>query len=230
MTDKSKDTFIEHMHRVPFYGIIVTVLISVLLVSIIILYEARTAVLQRYMTPSSVSRIAPMQGRLVLSADSIDRVREFASDHSELAVVGVVSVDFSQNSRETVVRFFNDPAIEKQVTAQLHANAESPLPLLIPNDKINNDQIADLLNGEFTCSNAIDGIFVQLYNLDAQLRTVCRVPVPPYYGRLTGYLVMYSKKEMSIYEKDQLRAAAIRLAVDMYYQDVARPYMGTIPQ
>lgn len=212
-------SLLESGQRIMFLELLATVTLAVLLVSIFILYEAKTAVIQRYIVPDTQVAVVPSAERLALSSASREAVYEFAHARPEIAVVGVVAVDLKENTRTSLMRVFNDKEIEKRVMDADKSVPSGPFPLFTA-DVTGNAEITALLSGEFTCSTEDVTVFIQKYNLGDKLKQVCRIPVPPYYGRLTGYLVLYSKAEMSIYEKDRLRSAVTRLALDIYRNDV----------
>lgn len=212
-------SLLESGQRIMFLELLATVTLAVLLVSIFILYEAKTAVVQRYIVPDTQVAVVPSAERLELSSASREAVAEFAHAHPEIAVVGVVAVELKENTRTSLMRVFNDKEVERRVVEADKTQPGGPFPLFTA-DTAGNAEITALLGGEFTCSTEDVAVFIQRYNLGDKLKQVCRIPVPPYYGRLTGYLVLYSKVEMSIYEKDRLRSAATRLALDIYRNDV----------
>lgn len=227
MTDKQHHEYkfkslLERAQSISFVELMATITVVVLLVAIFMLYEARTAFIQHYVVADVESMGVPTGTTLQLSDNSKEQIEAFTHEHGTLALVAVIGVDLSDNTRSALIRFYNDKAIEKlALTNDKKARLGVSSPLFTDN-AVNNAEISALLNGEFTCTSVDSSPFIVVNNLTQTIKQVCRVPVPPYYGRLTGYLVMYSKTEMSIYEVDQLRSAAIRLAIDIYRADVAR--------
>lgn len=202
---------LKRVQQATFVEYLATIACAMLLVSILILVEAKTMFFQRQFAPSAFETSHVLRSRLVLTDAGFDAMERFAREHTDLAAVGLVAVDLAENTRTELVVIYNDKQVEKGVDR----NVGSTLPLFTT-DTRNNAEMASLLNGEFGCAPASNSVLVQMHKLD-MLKTACRVPVPPYYGRLTGYLVMYSRDEVSIYEAEQLRKDALKLSVDMYF-------------
>jgi hypothetical protein len=201
--------------------LVTSVVFAVMLATIFILYGAKIAYFQSVTESNPPPFIMSVGDRLELTPNSVLIVQQFLKTHPDIDVVGVVNFDMVHNTRTNMLRMFNDKALEAKVQEQIAHPPEKPQPLFT-SDIESNSEISSLLSNQFTC-NSGESIFTRQYGLRNIIHTTCRVPIPPYYGRVTGYIVLYSKKEMSIYEKDQLRIAAIRLAVDMYYQGVQHP-------
>jgi hypothetical protein len=222
-------SLLTHVQKVTFVEILATVCVSIMFVAIGILYEARTSVIQRYIVPETQQTASPLANQLVLSPESMEMVAKFAKAHTEVAMVGVVSVNMTANQRTNLLRVYNDKVLE-QVVAQRESKESIPYnqrPFPLFSDNITqNTMISSLLAGEFTCSATDNAMFSPQYNLEERMKTSCRVPIPPFYGRFTGYLIMHSSRELSIYEVEELKAASLRLSIDMYYTDIVRPIAG----
>lgn len=225
MKDTPFHSLLTHVQKTTLVEILATVCVSIMFVAIGILYEARTSIIQRHFLPQVLMATDPIATRLMLSSTSVELVTKFAEAHKEIAVVGVVSVDLPANQRTNVLRVYNDKALEQLVKTREAASAMPYNQVAFPlfsNNVVQNSMISTLLAGEFTCSATESAMFSPSYNLEERLKTSCRVPIPPFYGRLTGYLVMHSARELSIYETEALKAASLRLSMDLYYTDVVR--------
>lgn len=217
MNDHHIASVLERVQKATFIEMLATLAFAMMLVSIVILFEVRTAFFQRYLTPDPQIVLSPVPTRLVLTSESIRAVEQFAASNTDLAAVGVMSVDLSENTRTALLMIYNDKKLEVQA-AKLNMTTWP----LFTSSPANNSDISSLLNGEFTCSPAQYSTLALSIGPNSPIKTTCRVPVPPYYGRLTGYLVMHSTDELSIYQVDRLRNAALRLSIDMYYANTPR--------
>lgn len=217
-------SLLTHVQKVTFIEVLATICVSIMFVAIGILYEARTTVVQRYFIPETQLTTDPIARQLILSQESIDMITKFAKAHTEVAVVGVVSVNLPANQRTSLLRVFNDKELEQHVTKQ-EANlthSQRVFPLFSDNSS-QNAMVSSLLAGEFTCATTDPATMMPIPDFGNRLKTSCNVPIPPFYGRMTGYLVMHSTRELSIYEAEALKAASLRLSIDLYYTDVVRP-------
>lgn len=216
MSDHNFTSFVNRIRTVTFVEILATVSIAMLFVSIVILFEVKTAFLQRQLASDHLAVVSPNSSKLMLSNIDVDVVERFARSHAELAAVGVVGVNLAENTRTMIVAIYNDQTLKR--LHQKHNIYAGSYPLFTA-DSINNSEITSLIEGRFTCAPSIIGPGGDVTEIRALVKTTCRVPVPPYYGKVTGYLVFYSSKELSIYEVDRLRRDALRLAIDIYYMN-----------
>lgn len=210
MNDHHIATILERVQKATFVEMIATLAFAMMLVSIVILFEVRTAFFQRHIAPGPQIVLAPVTTRLVLSESSIEALEQFAKSNPDLAAVGVISVDLSDNSRTLLMMVHNTTSVLSTPTMP------QTWPLFTA-DPVNNADVSSLLNGEFTCVPAAYSTLAHTQSLGGGVKTSCHVPVPPYYGRLTGYLIMHTVDELSIYDIDRLRRSALRLSIDMYY-------------
>jgi hypothetical protein len=217
MSDQSFTTLLKRAQSITFVELLASVSFAMLLASIVILFEVKTAFFQRHFTPDPQVVLSPNSPRMVLSTIDVGALEQFAQEHTELAAVGVVSVDLSENTRSPLITIYGDKFVETKIATKPQI---SNMALFTANSS-NNTEITSLLNGQFSCSPSTSSPLLIEYKMTDIIKTVCRVPVPPYYGRLTGYLVFYSRTELSIYEVDRLRRAALRLSIDMYYTNNA---------
>lgn len=149
-------TFSELIHQLESVSpieIIATIAVGVLFASVALLYEIQTTTLQRYLAPDPQITTTPLATRLILSPISIEMIENFTKKHTELAAVGVISVDMSNNTRINVFRVYNDVKL-KHVVDTLDggklSHVESPL---FNSDPTNNAEISSLLAGEYSCSS-----------------------------------------------------------------------------
>jgi hypothetical protein len=215
---------LKNTQLIKFHDLLITISVIILLVAIVMLYEAKTATIQNKLF---TQRVQSSTSQLTLSQESTEMITTFSNTHTKAAIVGIVAIELETNSRRLLFKQFNDKAL--LIIADAHTKeGEDKFPLF-DLDPVNNAEISTLLGGEFTCSTASGVPFLVKYGLQDSIKLTCRAPIPPYYGKLTGYLVMYFTKELSIYEIDTLRSEALKLAIDIYYQDVANPARGERP-
>lgn len=212
MSEKVLAATIKHVQQARFVEYLAALAVAMFIVSIVVLFEAKTLFFQRQLAPTAFELVRPFPSRLVMTETSYQYMVDFTEQHPEIAAVGLVAVDLSENTRTTLVMLYNDKqAEERSATA-----VPSTVPLFT-SDPVNNTEMASLLNGEFGCFPSRHSAMASSLKIVELLETSCRVPVPPYYGRLTGYLVFYTRGELSIYEVEELRRDALKLSVNMYF-------------
>lgn len=206
----------ERNGRTSVTALVMQALFAVSIVALALLFEAKTSTLRNLIAPHVLpSQSAGEQYVLSLTSEGVGVVNRFTAAHPQVDVVAIVAVDLEDNTRTPLIVRYNDRALEQLAAKYVQ------LPTIIPlftDDKANNADLSALLNGEFSCKSAAEGMPLVLpAQIKSKLKTTCRVPVPPFYGRLAGYVVIYSTRELSIYEVESLRISTIRLSVDLYY-------------
>lgn len=206
---------LRHVQSITVVRVLIIVSFAMLLVSSLILYEARTSFLQKHV---NVLTTTVQPSSLKLNPVGVKSLTDFMESHRDIAALGVVAVDMEENTRLPLVTLYNDDHVKNALEA---AEDKQPQPLFT-NDPQNNANVSALLNGEFVCVPHGSVTHVGRVKSEPLIKTTCRVPIPPYYGKLMGYLVIHSVHELSIYEIDRLRRDALRLSIDIYYANTSR--------
>lgn len=141
------------------------------------------------------------------------------SKNSLIKLVIVTQVDLQKNLKMRKFLTLNDPA-----APMLESRLKDLLPQpLFNDDNKNTQQMVAVLNNQFVCNPYSDTVLYKVYpTLDANIPVVCRIAVPPFYGRFVGILTFGLSRTPSSAELDQLRIEASRLSVEIYLRDVIK--------
>lgn len=222
---------IDHIQKVSFAQLLATILASILVVVIFLMYQVRADIVRgQEMIPNYQSSDSNVNGDLILSEETSNQIYTFAKGNaSTVAAVVVVAVNLEDNTRSVVNIITTDEVIRRR-TSHLGNNGRV-VPNLFPlftSDPDMNIEISHLLTGQFVCQSASSSLIAGTTNEDGHVITVCQVPIPPFYGRLSGYLLLYSTNVLSIYEMDTLKQRSLKLAISIYYNDLVRTRMTPI--
>lgn len=153
------------------------------------------------------------------------------SDSTKAQMVGTVKasswinfiliseVDLQKN-RRIPKYWFMDPAAEVLIENKSALLQSQPVFDL---DAKNTQQMIGILNNEFVCSPFEDTIFSKMFpNLQKEIPYVCRLSIPPFYGRFVGILTIGLRKQPSKDELEQIRIDLARFSVEVYLRDVTK--------
>lgn len=134
-----------------------------------------------------------------------------------IAAVVLTHVDLQKNRRKPLWWKIDDTEAD---TISEKTERSLPRPVFDYDPK-NTQQMVAVLNNEFVCSRTADTVFRFNWPVE-RMPVVCRIAIPPFYGRMVGMLSVVLKKQPTKYELDQIRTEASRLAVDIYLRDVVK--------
>ncbi|MEJ7929857.1 hypothetical protein WG922_07725 [Ramlibacter sp. AN1015] len=155
---------------------------------------------------------------ITISDASKQAIDQFVALDNNVEVVQLVDVDLYKNARKVVYEAVT--AVRKGELLDEAQLTGQQVPLF-SSEVVQNSQMISLINGEFGCGAVKDTAFARKRpKFASTLHTSCRVPIPPLYGRLTGYLIFHLRNEPSQYEIEALKLHAIQLAMKIYLTDI----------
>jgi len=165
------------------------------------------------------ARIIPPAAVINLSKDSVDIITETV-DRSELIVsIQITLVDFQRNTRVINYTYIDNPLL-REMYKKFMEKAPRELPLF-NTDIINNQRLVNLVNGDFICTPYKETLSAKLVpDTVPYVATLCAGPVPPLYGRFTGIISIYLKKEPTPIEIEQIRNIARTIGLLVYNNDL----------
>ena len=194
-------------------------LLTVIGLSLWLLFENRTNLVGRVITPppSVIQQGLPVWE---LSERSKASLQSFAK-LTDVAFVAVSDVDLQKNRR--VVRYYY---IDDPVNIRLEPTALQAIGLpqaVFDYDAKNTAQMVAVLSNEFRCDAYKDTIYFRYApELSEKLPLVCRMAIPPFVGQFVGFLTIATNRNVSRTELDTIRLEASRIAVEIYMNDVVK--------
>lgn len=144
-------------------------------------------------------------------------IKSFMSKHNGTVIyLTVLRFDFPRNTRTPIYRSFNSDELKKLVYDRLKGG-DGALPIFIKNDKTNNDQIITLVHGEVACDPFTGGGLARVWpDLESKLKISCRIPIPPIFGSVRGYIVIHIIREMTPYELEAMKIDLKNLVIKIH--------------
>lgn len=179
------------------------------------LFENRNAMYE-FISHSNFSRSPPHD--YALSEGSIAEIEHMLRQADLIVGIQVSIIDFNKNTRKTIYVGIDDDNL-KLIYQQYIQSSITDLPLF-NSDVENNVRISRLINGEFVCVSFKDtSAYSVLPNVAPLVDTICSNAIPPYYGKFTGILSIYLKRQPTTLELDQLRTLSKSMSLSIFERD-----------
>lgn len=141
--------------------------------------------------------------------------------HTGAISVQVINVDFKKNTRTQAFFISSNDKLKQSVDNYLVMVGGTGTPVF-NSDEVNNKRIIDLLNGNFICTPYADTIGPVLYQgTSGIVEYVCSIPIPPFYGKFTGYINVYLTKAPSEANVAAIRQSLSELSIIIYEESLS---------
>lgn len=178
-------------------------------------YETRESI-YNFVKQSKLALHAPSSVRL--SKRTIEEIKNSVDKSNLISGIQVTVVDFQKNTRTVIYTYSDDKNVD-EINQRFSDSGLIDLPLF-NSDVNNNRRMVDLINGEFICNPIQETIAGQLApDITKYITTVCTTGIPPFYGKFTGIVGVYTRREPTPAEVDQLRNLVKTLSADIYDND-----------
>ena len=129
----------------------------------------------------------------------------------------ILRLEHAKNTRVPIYRAYNDDDVRVVVTKRLNGG-DGALPMFIKDDVSNNNQMITIIQGEMVCDPFDAGGLSRVWpDLTTRFTRSCRVPIPPGFGGVRGYIVVHFKgPPMRSYEWDAMKIDLMDLAVKIH--------------
>jgi len=184
----------------------------------IAIFENRNAV-YNFVSPIWIEKDVPSTSKTI-SKGSIDQIDAVVNKSDLIVAIQVTLVDFQRNTRTVAHTSIDDPGLKTVYSQFIKSRVPIEMPLFTA-DMINNKRVVDLVNGEFICNPYKETIAAVLVPESSQyISTLCANSVPPYYGRFSGIISVYLKREPTNVEIEQIRNVAKTLGLVVFNNDL----------
>lgn len=178
-------------------------------------YELRESI-YNYANQTRLSKVGPPVEKL--SKKSIAEVDVVAKKASIIVGIQILVVDFQKNTRTPIYTTTSSPVLAA-IYEEYAKNSISDAPLFT-GDVINNRHVVELINGEFVCYPFSETMVSKVAPAAGKhIHSACAVGIPPYYGRFTGAVVIYTSRQPTPEDVDQIRTLSKTLSTAIYERD-----------
>jgi hypothetical protein len=220
-TEKTEKTlaalqaFQDFTDKLTIHRILIALLSGILALALYTGYENRTAIFNSVVSTKAASADAetPWDVTPATTAELTNLVKT----GKLVKLVLLTQVDLRKNKRTPSFWYLDDPQVSmiKQKVANMLPTA------VFDSDEKNTQQIVAVLNNTFVCTKYEDTVFMRYFpELKASTPIICRIAVPPFYGRFVGILTFGLRAEPTPAQLDALRIEAARLSIQIYLRDV----------
>jgi len=177
-----------------------------------------------YRTPTRGHLGSITDKELTLSARSESDLWKMVQREGLVLGVQVVDLSLTKNVRKTIFFKSKVPEVQAAWDEYLTRRVPTAVPVFQASAPLQNDRIAQVLNGNFDCREFKKTItFTYVPDIDKYAPWVCTISVPPSFdasGDFSGILTMYLPRELSDVEKKNLAKVALELSRDIFHRDV----------
>jgi len=178
-------------------------------------YENRSSV-YNFVGRSNISGLVPITQ--TLSNRTTAEIDALVEKSDLINGIQITIVDFQKNTRYIVYTSVDNKDL-KNVYLRIPSSSGFDTPLFNA-DLMNNQLLVSLINGEFICHPY--GITLEAKMSPETLKyinVVCANGIPPYYGRFSGIVSVYTRRSPTSEEVDQIRTLSKNLALTIYDRD-----------
>ncbi len=153
-------------------------------------------------------------------------LNDFMRRHPEIGLLTIIDADPISNRRLPIYRLYNSEAMRSIIEENYEQGRDGSGPLF-SSDNVGNEQILAVLSGELKCEEVTQGMFTKLVP-GAQQAAVysCRIPIPPSYQYVTGWISIHFKTWPPGSSLDVLKQDALRLGLEYYRAEIGRQPIG----
>jgi len=173
---------------------------------------------------ASQKRIDPSTPHIrELSKPTINEIVTLTEKSELIVAIEIVLADFQKNQRVIIYSYIDDDNIELRKIYSKYSNTSiGNLPLFTDNVE-DNKHLVELINGEFSCRPFVETLSGRIApDAQAYVKISCSNSIPASYGRFTGLIVVYLKRQPTPNEYDQVRSAARTLATTIFERDLSK--------
>jgi hypothetical protein len=196
---------------------ILAVLVAGVLATLItLLYENRGAVFAKIHQVFVEEKVPT---NWTVGAVSQRALTDLVIKNPSINMILVTEIDLQKNRR--LPRFWY---VESKFEPQIRAKVATLLPQpVFDTDQKNTQQIISVLNNEFSCTRTPDTVFGKIFPfVVSEIQVICRLAVPPFYGRFVGILTIGVNSQLTKSELEAIRLELARLSTEIYIRDVLK--------
>ena len=197
----------------------VVVLGAVTLMYLAVMYPQKAAAIIQPASPKGVELVS-------LSKESVAAAEDFVKGNKHVQLMYVVAISQRQNRRTSIARFFNEVEAQKLIEAHDKKFGRDPIsPYMTEANVVQNTQMLTLQRGDTVCGPTNEsGLLMAYPELADVFKSTCRIPIPPMFGQLAGYIAVHSATDLQNQpaERDRLREQGEILALRIFATDVRK--------
>lgn len=222
-TTSLKEKILDYFFKLTIERLIISFLAAIMIIAALTLYENRqyvfrqtsVVVVNKAILPTGDYSLVPPSPEGVIILDG------YLAKNPEVLMLSVVDANQIENRRVTVHRAFSDLAVKTIVEKSTKSNPAIGSGPLFTTESENNIQILAVLNGEFYCTKPSNiGSYVP-EEIRGMIVYECRTPLPPAFGKATGWITLHLKSWPPI-NYDYFKSEALIFSLEYYNKEVLK--------
>lgn len=155
-----------------------------------------------------------------ISDESKATIQKYISGDPNIVAFQVVGTDFVKLTKNSV--YFTAKSKELQLSFESFQEGKlANSPIMTMNDDENNLRIIAIMNQQFVCVPLTPAILRNIPQAPKYAKQICSLSVPPRYGDMVGFLVVWMREEIAAEDAEYYRNLARFLANEIYRRDIS---------
>lgn len=154
-----------------------------------------------------------------LSKSSIDFLDISISKNNIIIGIQIYNVNFKKNTRS--IAFLSTTDLKLRSSYNAYENNKIIDMPIFTDTQAHNQQIINLINGEFSCATLVDTSAFDYYgDIRVSMPYVCYISIPEYYGRFAGYMEVYLRRSPSADDIESIHQMAREISLKIFQNDI----------
>lgn len=156
-----------------------------------------------------------------VSDDTVTMVKKEVDEHSLVTWVSIHEFDLGANLKTLKHWYDEDPELSRQLEYKINTTSKNQI---FDFDPIHTTQMVSILQNEFICAPFAETQLAKVIpELSQQTKLVCRIAIPPFYGRFVGILSIGIKADsITDAERFEIKSMAANISTTIYWRDVVK--------
>jgi uncharacterized membrane protein len=147
-------------------------------------------------------------------------IQQEVNDNPNVAWILVTEMDLGANLRKFKFWYNEDHQLDAKLIFNLKQTSNRQI---FDFDRSHTNQMISVLQNEFICEPFENTtLFSRVPELEQQTDYVCKIAIPPFYGRFVGMLAIGVKGPIDDEVKFNIKAIASNIAATIYWRDVIK--------
>lgn len=202
------------MDTFTFWKIVIAFFTGLFILCMIGLWDNRTLIVNQLISSSSKLQAWEVSDKTKTS------IKEEVDRHPNVAWIVVTEMDLGANLKKFKFWYDEDQEVLQKNMYKLE---QGPNHQIFDFDKQHTSQMVSVLQNEFVCNKFEETSFE---NYAPQLKTqtdyICRIAIPPFYGRFVGVLTIGVKGPITDDVRFSVKSIAANIAATIYWRDVIK--------
>lgn len=215
------DEIIKFLKQLTWKKLSITAAAVILAIILITIYENRQDLFETTKIAPTIHGDWPLRkpvngGEKLLSS--------LTKRYPEISLVVVVDADPVKNQRIVVHREYNNTELKATLAEQAAKGQDATASPLFTSNAEENQLILNIMLGEFQCAPSEGTGIARMYDgLEKLIVVSCRVPLPPAYLKVTGWISVHFTA-WPIRDYDRFRQDALNTALEYYELEVNKKH------